>query len=183
MSATVYTVITDGYDSNRAEGVEVLTHYSGKKGSREGKILDYPPGVSIYIDGNMSLKEGAKEQLIKALGDADIGLTRHWMRDDVWKEGNAVVTSGLDNATVVNNQLHRYQREGLGAGLWACGVMVRRSSPRLADMMQTWWREVEQGSWRDQLSFPYAMWKHPDVKVVDIGEHGKYVSMVPHGGK
>ena len=32
-------------------------------------------------------------------------------------------------------------------------------------LMNKWWDEIKNGSHRDQLSFNYASWKNPDVKV------------------
>lgn len=31
--------------------------------------------------------------------------------------------------------------------------------------MNTWWKEIETGSHRDQLSFSYALWKTKNVKI------------------
>src|SRR5262249_39834322 len=45
------------------------------------------------------------------------------------------------------------------AGLTANGVLLRRHSKPIRQLGEQWWREIHQGSWRDQLSLGYVAWK------------------------
>lgn len=59
-------------------------------------------------------------------------------------------------------QVERYKKEGMpaGWGLWATGVIARYHTPRVMDMSETWFAEINKGSFQDQLSHPYALWSN-----------------------
>lgn len=48
-------------------------------------------------------------------------------------------------------------------GLISSGILMRKKDPRVIDLCETWWQQVEKWSSRDQVAFGYAQWKHPGV--------------------
>ena len=50
-------------------------------------------------------------------------------------------------------------------GVFLCGVLIREhNNPVCVKLMEDWWKELEEGSRRDQISFPYVLWKNGYVK-------------------
>lgn len=83
----------------------------------------------------------------------------HPQRGCAYREGTVVVEKKLDSHQIVDEQLTKYADEGFPSwfGLWRCGILIRDS--RNVKLNDTWWKEVRDYSWRDQISFPYACWK------------------------
>jgi len=137
------------------------------KSSRYPKILthryfpDYE--LSLYLDGNMRLACRAPSELIDlALHD------RHWAYfpnsydQCLYKEGDRIVALGLERRDVVVNQVSRYRSQGFpdNFGKINSNILVRRHNElEVISFAEQWWREVETGSYRDQLSFDYVRWK------------------------
>jgi hypothetical protein len=66
-----------------------------------------------------------------------------------------------DDPELIHRQVFRYTQEGYPAnnGLAECTVLLRRNTKRLQEFNALWWNEILGGSIRDQISFPYAVWK------------------------
>ena len=93
---------------------------------------------------------------------ADIACFPHAVRTDIRQEAEEVFRLKFDNEDVVREQMLRYRDDGFPAydnKLYDTSVLVRRHCPRLKDLSEMWWNEIEQGSRRDQLSLPYCLWK------------------------
>jgi hypothetical protein len=89
-------------------------------------------------------------------------------RDCIYKEYESIMSMGRtsgkykDDPTVMERQIERYRREGYpsGNGLVFASVLIRcHNDPVIIRTMEHWWREIEKGSRRDQLSFNYVIWK------------------------
>ena len=72
-----------------------------------------------------------------------------------------------DTGANIDSQLERYRKEGYpeGNGLVQSNIVIRKhNSESCIKLMEAWWKEIYEGSHRDQLSFNYALWKTPDAK-------------------
>lgn len=118
---------------------------------------------SLWIDGNISIKEGFDlETLIdKFLTKHDLALFKHWQRNCIYSEANACLKRQLDNSSVIGKQMTRYRSVGYpkNYGLTENGVILRRHSPHVSQLNTVWWEEICNGSRRDQLSLMYSLWK------------------------
>lgn len=116
---------------------------------------------SLWIDGNVALRESADVLVERWLRGYDIAVFRHRTRECIYDEGRACVARGLDSRTVIQGQLRRYRAQGYPAaiGLAETTVVLRRHSPRVELFNQCWWGEMSAYSVRDQLSFNYAAWR------------------------
>ena len=54
--------------------------------------------------------------------------------------------------------------------LFETGILMRRNCDSIKRLNELWWKELDTGSVRDQLSFPYVLWKNPDVRINAIEE-------------
>jgi len=94
------------------------------------------------------------------MGKSDIAVLKHPQRTSVYDEANACISWKKGRPNIIRAQMNRYRREGFnGKPLSAAFLIVRRHTDKIAALNRLWWKEVRNGSVRDQLSFPYACWK------------------------
>lgn len=148
---------SDTWDIVKVEGGD------SRKLSRKYKLPNLFPeyDLSVYLDGTFEIKRHSLDAFALSKTDG-IWLNGHPQRNCVYEEAEIVIEKNLDDEAVVRKQIERYRAEGLPAqgGLWRCGIMVRNpKDEKITEMCDLWMKEVENGSWRDQASFPYACWK------------------------
>lgn len=119
---------------------------------------------SIWIDGNIDVVADPYTLISEVdQSGCHIGVFRHPERKCIYDEQERCITGNKDNPTTILDQIDLYHGEGYprNNGLAECNVIVRRHNhPEVLKVMCDWWREVENGSRRDQLSFPYVLWKN-----------------------
>lgn len=115
---------------------------------------------SLYMDSNVELRVDPHELIRFLEPGSDIAVFRHPDRDCPYQEGRVCMRAGMADSTLVRRQLAYYRAAGLWprSGLWAGTFILRRHTPRMQVFSETWWREVETFSGRDQISFPYVVW-------------------------
>lgn len=140
---------------------------------------------SIWIDGNFGIKCNL-DDFLAAFEFTDFTLMTHG-RDCLYLEATACIVGKKDDENIINAQMERYRNYGFpkNFGLIATGL-IHRTAPKNENIIfaKRWWKELENGSVRDQLSFNYVQWKLPtafnliDFKTVtrkyfDWGRHQK----------
>jgi hypothetical protein len=132
---------------------------------------------TIWIDGNINFKESPDYAMARFLKDADIAIFKHPFRETVWQEFEVLKQHQRFQIPWLQNQLSKqvesYKKEGLPEDmpLWECNFILRRNNERVNRLMDAWWSEICRWQWRDQVSFPYVMWKYgKDVKMRTIEE-------------
>jgi hypothetical protein len=130
-------------------------------------LSDYD--VSIWVDGNVTIKSNLNEFLSKFLrSDYSIYVPKHPARDCIYSESKAVVAMKKDTKANVTPQIERYKKEGFpkNYGLLQSNIMLRvHNNEDCIRFMEQWFEELKNGSHRDQLSFNYVAWKNEDIKV------------------
>jgi hypothetical protein len=117
--------------------------------------------VTIWLDASAGLpRRSSVAALCDALGDGEIAQFPHPDRSDVLSE--AEVSAGMRKyrGQPMAAQVAHYRKLGMPGGLWATGCIVRRNTPTVRAFGDTWLVEMMRWSWQDQLSEPYALWKH-----------------------
>lgn len=141
----------------------IYDHPDPRRAARHAKLhphLYFPEyRHSLWIDANIGVR-GDAGRFVDALTDESaVGLFTHPTRDCVFDEGDEWIRRKDPEAEAIAGQLARYRVEGhpAGSGLWETSVMARRHhDPSCIALMTEWWREIERGSARDQVSFPVA---------------------------
>lgn len=143
--------------------VKVLPHIFAdpRRNSRLPKMLSHlysDTEYAIWIDGNITLTKSPQELVDRYLKDKDIALFKHPKRDCLYGEATRCATGKLDDPEVIIEQVKRYEDSGFAKnkGLWECGVIIRRHSPKVIEFNNYWFSEYCRGSVRDQISFPYS---------------------------
>ena len=157
---TPYRVITN----SRPEGI------SPRRFSRFHKLeCDLDHEWTIWHDDNLCLIDPVGLLAFCQTLPADIYLFRHNKRGCAYQEATEVINTGTvigDAAESLKAQMRRYEAEGFprNAGLWELGLFVVRNSPHMRFFLNDWLdRYLLQGHDRDQICFPYLLWRYADT--------------------
>ena len=146
---------------------------------------------SIYIDGNQQVT-GRLTDLFSTIDFEENGFAvfKHSRSSCAYEEAEEVIYRGQDNEGTVRCQMEQYAREGFprNYGLSWNGLLLRRHTTCTRKLCDYWYSEVDQHSFRDQLSLMYVSWKRsiPLVIIEDDSsktERSKFVCAVPHIGR
>ena len=138
------------------------------RASRRAKLMPhrYFPGEewSIWLDNKSSLRMDPQAILdtLKSQSDATFFAFPHFRRRCVYQEGQAVWENGLDDYRTIKDRMTAYRAEGMpeNAGLIEGHFIARRHhDPATARFGDHWFEHVLRFSRRDQISFPYLVWK------------------------
>jgi hypothetical protein len=143
------------------------THISKLKMTRYFKLFphlffkDYD--LSIYIDAAFIIKGNLDEILLRTLNPSfDIYFLQHPFRNKILREFSAVLYFKRENKEIVNIVKKRYIKEKFpdNIGLTENCIIIRRhNNKKVIKLMEIWWNEIKNYSYRDQLSLNYAIWK------------------------
>lgn len=128
---------------------------------------------SIYIDGNIEIVSDIRS-LCSIARNSKIGLAMHLhdKRDCVYNESDICKLYKRGNKIAIDKQMLKYHQEGFPEHFGmveATIIIVDLKNPTAKNIMSDWWNElVASGSGRDQLSFPYVLWKN-GYKIEDVG--------------
>lgn len=153
-------------------GVEVihdpLDGLDAPRASRRAKLAPHrwfsDAEWSIWIDNKSRLKRDPMDVLAAVTAQSDVAFFAfpHFRRDCVYHELKTCWENGLDDFRVLKDRERVYRLEGLPAhsGLIEGHFMIRRhNDPALMRFGDRWFEHVLRYSRRDQISFPYLVWK------------------------
>ena len=117
---------------------------------------------TIYHDGQLQLSVLPSELLQecrKWQQEKDLYLFNFHDRNCIYEEASEVARIGKDDWQNLSKQVLRYRAEGFpeASGMYLGGMLIRNRSCKAFN--ETWWNEVSSGSYRDQVSLPYALKK------------------------
>jgi hypothetical protein len=119
--------------------------------------------VTLWVDGSIEICPGISLPKIANhyLRDADIAVFCHRRRYCLYQEAAHCIQRRRDVPEIIRRQIFRYTQEfyPVDNGLAECTIILRRNTLKIKDFNEFWWREIRQGSIRDQISFPYVVWK------------------------
>lgn len=114
---------------------------------------------SIWIDGCFQ-QIGDLNEFTEPI-DRNFATVKHSSRSSVYDEADACVKNRLDDKSTIQAQMMRYKEDGYldDLGLVASGIIYRKRGVKNRKINAAWWKEIEKGSIRDQLSLNYVLWK------------------------
>lgn len=151
----------------RSENWEIIKieHHDPLKKSREIKIrcdkfIDFD--ICLYLDSQFTIKHDMNEFVNNNVKN-DFTLMKHSQRKCAYREAAHCISKNKGNKKVILEQVKQYKKEGFpkNFGLYACGIMIRKNTSEVIDFMELWYEEVHKYTYRDQISFPYVLWKNP----------------------
>lgn len=145
---------------------------------------------SIYVDSNIKVV-GNMKKYISCIGKrVPIAANWHPSRYCLYSEARACMIEKKDSPNLIMQQIHSYRETGMpeNFGLIEGGILIRKHNDlECVRVMENWWKELCIWSKRDQISFPYALWK-TGYTMKDIGFISKNlrkineITIFPHGG-
>lgn len=179
-----YYFFTDG-DSTLEGYTSVKTEQDYPRLDKLVKIQPYlflNHDVFIWHDANMHQVASLKPLLASV--DKPMAFLNHPSRNCVVEEIEAIAAFKRGNVEEVCRQVQEYLSEGMPPqfGLWECGVNIKFNTPEVREFTHEWFNNMDKGSYRDQLSFAYTMWKNPiDINWLHTSTYrGREFKLSPH---
>ena len=140
----------------------------------------------IFIDANIQVDSPTFINFAILNLKSDIALFAHPDRNCIYDEAAVSLTMPKYEREDIAAQMIYYANiHPAKAGLFACGMMVRKKTQRIQDMMGCWWHEITKFSFQDQISFPvvaHLLKINPDILPGSIFSN-PYFKIVPHGAQ
>lgn len=160
----VIDIENDGLDNIRlARKIKVLGH----------SILD-DYEITVWLDGASYLKDYVTkfiDQYCDLKTYSLIGF-KHRERDCIYDEALECVKVKKEKREILERQILKYRKEGYPEhnGLIESTVLIRRNhDKKLKKVMEDWFAEIQEFSYRDQISFNYVATKnHLNYKLLDM---------------
>ncbi len=165
------TVLVSDRPREVPDGVELILDPAGAldpaRASRRSKLMPHrffpDADWSVWLDNKSRLLRDPAGIVaaVRAQGGADFFAYPHFRRDCVYDEGQTVWENGLDDYRTVRERMNTYRNEGMPRhfGLIEGHFIVRRHTGAVAAFGEAWFDHVCRYSRRDQISFPYLVWK------------------------
>lgn len=124
------------------------------------KFIDFD--ICLFIDAKFTIKCDL-DNFIKKKLKTDMAIMDHNKRNCVYDEANFCIKVGRGKKGTILNQINNYKSEGFPKkfGLYGTGILIRKNTHEVIEFMKQWYEEIEKYSCRDQISFPYILWKNP----------------------
>lgn len=141
---------------------------------------------SLWIDGTFVITTNLNRWWRKF--EAPFTVVNHPYDNCIYKDAESCLALGRGNKRMIERQTAFYKAMGIrkNSGLIASGVLMRQNTIPVREFCQTWWRQVQNWSERDQIAYGFANWKHPNVisKRLDWNyQTEKEFTHIPHIGK
>lgn len=134
-----------------------------RRDSRTVKMLPhifFPEAeYSLYVDGNIISKVPLQRMIDEYLVDNDIAVFKHHTRDCLFDEAKECIRLELDSKEAIEAHIERYKGFPKHKGLYQCGMILRRHTPKIKRLNEAWFAQYCTGAKRDQISFPYVLEK------------------------
>jgi hypothetical protein len=129
--------------------------------------------TSVYIDANFLIVGDFSSMILDKLKTNKLLCFDHNQtiidkRNCIYEEYDALIKTAKiygvfrDPIEVMKEQIDFIKSDGYPKqeGLISAGVLIRNhNDPKVIELMESWWKFVENRSKRDQLSFNYCAWK------------------------
>jgi glycosyltransferase involved in cell wall biosynthesis len=135
------------------------------KAARRRKILsnEYLIGrdLTVWVDGKLKIECNMDEFVARFHGPGPITMLTHPDRDCIYDEAEACKRLRKDDPRTVDSHMSRIRLAGMPkkSGMVDTCIIIRTQTPTIKKLEQEWWRMVESGSRRDQLSFNFVSWR------------------------
>jgi len=119
--------------------------------------------ITIWVDGNIRLLVTPQYAVGHWLKGGQLAIFNHHDRDCLYDEAKFClrVPRGVIYKQELAQQTAAYRSAGMPAhwGLAETRCVIRMKGPKVQEMGELWWSEIQAHSPRDQVSLPYVCWK------------------------
>ena len=151
-------------DPHSIPGFDKMDNYHKSKYCKLMPHVLFPEyEYSVWIDGNVQIVADIIP-LIDRLDDSHVmGTFKNPLHDCIYTEKNYLIYKNAVNYDAINTQIGMYEKEGFPKhfGMREFSIIVRKHNDKLCEsLMEQWWKQVNTYTMRDQISFPYLLWKN-----------------------
>ena len=139
--------------------------FSNRRKAKPYKVMPelFVPGYDFYFwaDATHDVVENPQLIVDKYLTDSSIAIFRHRERCCAYEEANEIIKLNYDHLNNVTNQIKEYQKMDFPFeyGLFELPVIIRKNCFETTTLNLMWWEQICKYSSRDQISFPFCLWK------------------------
>ena len=151
-------------DTSSIEGFSNLDNYHKSKYCKMFPHILFPEyDCSIWVDGNVQIVADLFPLYDRIPETHIIGMFQNPKHNCIYTESSYNVFLGNVNTKQMKRQIETYKKEGFPKqfGLREFSIIVRKHhDPICIKLMNDWWTQVNTFTMRDQISFPYVLWKN-----------------------
>lgn len=117
---------------------------------------------SIWVDGNVQIVADVVPLVDRLREDHMMGTFQNPVHNCIYTEAKFLIYLDAVDYNQITNQLEVYRDEGFpkNFGMREFSIIVRKHMhDDCIILMEQWWRQVNTHTMRDQISFPYVLWK------------------------
>lgn len=139
--------------------------FSNRRKAKPYKIMPelFVSGYDYYFwaDATHDVVENPQTIVDNYLKDNCIAIFRHNQRNCAYDEANEILKLNYDHLNNVTGQMKEYQKFEFpyNFGLFELPVIVRRNCFETTTLNLMWWEQICKFSSRDQISFPFCLWR------------------------
>ena len=127
---------------------------------------------SLYIDGSVLVVADVLPLVLKMIKEDNfLGIHTHSNRKYLQTEAKAIIKlKPYIDQERLKEQLKEYKENGYNDNLpllEATIILRKHNDNKCIKVMEDWWKEFLRWIPRDQISFPYVLWKN-DITIDDI---------------
>ena len=154
-------------DCSVIEGFENLDNYHKSKFCKlfPHKILpNYE--YSIWIDGNAQIAADVYPLVDRMKDSLVMASFQNPFHDCIYTERNYLIFIDAVDMKAIDRQMADYKNDGFPKkfGMREFTIIVRKhNDKKLQKYMEDWWEQVNKYTMRDQISFPYVLWKNGET--------------------
>lgn len=151
------------YDISKVAGFDKMDDYHKSKFCKMFPHVLFPEyEYSIWVDGNVQIVADLLP-LVDRTTDSCMATFKNPLHDCIYTEANYVICQNNVKVKQVLDQINAYKEMGFPKkfGMREFSIIVREhNNPECKKLMNDWWEQVNTYTMRDQLSFPYVLWKN-----------------------
>lgn len=139
------------------EIIKVEPHLPAQRMARYVKIMFHKfidAEFSFWLDASFKINIDLNLFWSKTF-KAPFSCPKHPARDCVYQEINSCLANKRGEADLLVKQSIKYKAAGVPVfnGIITSGVLMRQRTKEVVDICEAWWKELEENSSRDQVSF------------------------------
>lgn len=159
------------FDTKNIPGFDDMDGYHKSKFCKMFPQILFPENeYSVWVDGNVQIVADLYPLVDRLKDSCFIATFQNPFHDCIYTEMNYNICENNVSIDALINQINIYRAEGFPKhfGMREMTIIVRKhNNQECIDMMNLWWNQVNQYTMRDQISFPYIIWKS-GMKMDDV---------------
>ena len=155
-------IMSKGWELRKLAKFTSDKRFAGRRNAKIYKIMPtvFFPDIeySLWVDGTHFPTMAIDDIIGRCLGDCDIAMFNHPLRNCIYAEGEELLRVHRDHPSLIKDQLSYYKEANypINNGLVSNTVILRRHTEIIHQLELAWWEQICRYSSRDQLSLMFV---------------------------